>query len=381
MSNSYVAGNNFIVTNGEAGNLANYCGSSYYSSYYILGGPNNVGEVPLTSIEKNYTGLPPHYQARVTFFFIKIDNWNNNSLIFKVDNKVILTNLYFNATTDSSVMKICGDSTYTEARRPVDLLFNHSNAYLHLIITTDLPLTVTRASWGIYDLSVTLLECSLTYCLTCSGPTPSDCLSCVNGLFLQSTAPSTCESICPDGYYSDQINNNCDICDSSCKKCSGASSSECLSCNTGKYLSVSGTSFQCISVCPVGYYGDSDNVCQKCDSTCKTCNGGTQQSCIDCDLPRYLLDNQCFSNCPGSYYGENTTATCIQECPSGTFPYEASKICGPCNNCLKCNGFAINKCTVCASNQYLQEGICVTSCSMDHYVNPGNFSCDSNKYI
>ena len=363
----------FSVVNAATTDYANSC-----SSYYVVGGPGVLGS--LGSIKKSYTGLQAHFKARITFFFLKIDDWNNNQVIVTADTISIPTNLFFSSSDDSSIMKLCGTATHTEAVRPVDLVFSHSNSNLDLEITTDLAVPASSASWGIYDLTVLLDICNTLFCITCSGPTASDCLSCISGFFLQNIpGPSNCESTCPDGFYSDTATKTCLPCGSDCIKCSGPSSNECLSCPSGTYLLIANGAGTCTNQCPTTHFTSLDEgICQSCDSTCKSCNGGTTKHCLSCDLPKYLLGNQCFNQCPDIYFGDNSTAKCVEECPEQTFPYNISKICCPCNGCKSCDGFGENECTSCNSVQFLEGSSCVSSCSQGYILNVQNASCDGN---
>lgn len=344
------------------------------STYYLAGGPLNMGAG--SYIEKMYSGLAAHFRARVTFFFVKVDSWNGESVLVYQDGSSVATSLTFSATEDSSVMKLCGNSGSSEAIRPVDLVFLHSSSSLTLKITTSLAGAASAASWGIYQLTVSIDTCNSVYCTSCSGPTASDCLSCISGLFLQAAGPSTCESLCPDGFYSDSSTNTCPNCNTACKKCSGPSANECLSCNAGKYLLVQAGTSQCVDSCPSTHYPDNDNNCMPCDTTCATCSGSLPTNCKSCSLPRYYIDGQCVLQCPGAYFGENSTATCIRDCPDQTFGYSVSKICCPCNNCLKCSGFGSNQCISCTGTLLIQETTCVTTCSSDFFYNQANSSCD-----
>ena len=371
MSNTFITTTDgFTINSASTANYGLAC-----STYCVVGGPGNFGAG--SSVEKIYTGLVPHFRARVTFFFMKIDNWNGESVIVTADTISLPTSLSFTSSTDSSVMKLCGTASNTEAIRPVDLVFSHNTASMDLKISTTLATSASVASWGIYKFSMSIDKCNSIYCTSCSGPNPTDCLSCVTGLFLQtSPGPSTCESLCPDGSYQDITTNECPACDLQCKKCSGATSNDCLACPTGKFLLVSGGTSTCVSQCPSNYYIDSNNNCVICDATCTTCDGGLPNDCLACTLPRYLMDSTCMRQCPGSYFGDNSTATCIQDCPDTTFGYNVSKICCPCSNCKKCVGFASNQCVSCTGTQLLQENSCVTTCSLDHYLNQANSSCD-----
>ena len=75
-------------------------------------------------------------------------------------------------------------------------------------------------------------ECNLI-CLTCSGPTPNDCLACEDDLLL---LDGQCVETCPDGLVGDTTSNSCVECDSSCVTCSGSGASDCTSCHEGGVL-------------------------------------------------------------------------------------------------------------------------------------------------
>ena len=372
MSNSFITSTGgFIVNGATTSNYGLAC-----STYCVVGGPANFGSG--SSVEKIYSGLLPHFRARVMFFFMKIDNWNGESVQVIADGISVPTNLIFNSSMDSSVMKLCGTTSYTEAIRPVDVVFSHSNTNMDFKITTTLSTSASVASWGIFQFSLSIDKC-YAYCASCSGPNPTDCLSCVVGLFLQTIpGPSTCSSLCPDGFYADATTSTCQVCNSQCMKCSAGTSNDCLACISGRYLLVSGGSSTCVSSCPNNTFADSYNNCVQCDPTCKTCTGALPSNCLNCDLPRYFIGGECVYQCPGFYFGDNSTATCIQNCPETTFGYEVSKICCPCNNCKSCNGFAANQCISCIGSQVLQANTCVSTCSADHFLNLANSSCDSN---
>ena len=264
-----------------------------------------------------------------------------------------------------------------EAVRPIDVIFNHDSISLLLEITTDLTVSPTVASWGIFDLSVLIDTCH-SLCKTCNEASQFDCLSCNDQLFLQvSPGPSSCESLCPEKFYSDVNTNTCLPCSTSCKACSGPLNTNCLTCPSGNFLVISGTSFTC-STCPTGSWPDSTSgVCMSCDPSCLTCSAGTYKDCLGCIGTKCFYDNQCWSKCPDGTFGVNGTMTCETSCPTNTFPYEGSNTCWPCNNCIKCVGIADNQCTVCPKGQLLEEGKCVNSCSLTHFVKPANASCDS----
>lgn len=54
------------------------------------------------------------------------------------------------------------------------------------------------------------------------------CQQCKNNFFLNNTIE--CLSICPVGKFASLITKTCDLCDISCKQCSGNKQNECLEC-------------------------------------------------------------------------------------------------------------------------------------------------------
>ena len=117
---------------------------------------------------------------------------------------------------------------------------------------------------------------------------------------------------CPDGKY--LSGTSCLDCDSSCKTCSGGTSNDCLSCDTssGRYKSGS--------------------QCPKCDSTCQTCSGGSSNECLSCNptTSRYFSQNSC-------------------------------PICH--NSCQTCTGPASSDCLTCSLPGYFVERGTCQSCS------------------
>lgn len=89
---------------------------------------------------------------------------------------------------------------------------------------------------------------------------------------MYSIQQATC--ICKSGFYGNwQL---CAICDPSCNTCSGSSSSQCLSCQTGRNLNSMG---QCITGCVSGQFLSGD-VCTSCIVNCNQCQDAT--SCTTC---------------------------------------------------------------------------------------------------
>lgn len=62
----------------NAAKLCSMCGSTQ-----IFGGFNLFGAN--AKVSRTYQNLPPHYKAKVTFNFWKIDSWNSESFRFEVN--------------------------------------------------------------------------------------------------------------------------------------------------------------------------------------------------------------------------------------------------------------------------------------------------------
>lgn len=120
-----------------------------------------------------------------------------------------------------------------------------------------------------------ILGCHST-CLTCNGPSSSNCTSCAHPFFLYN---SSCVERCSNKTYADATTRLCEgnkhnnnnkalviiisylDCRSPCHNCTGPSFQECLSCVTGYYFLGSNTA--CYQTCPASYYAEDKNgTCQ-----------------------------------------------------------------------------------------------------------------------
>ena len=128
-----------------------------------------------------------------------------------------------------------------------------------------------------------------------------------------------------NSYLSNSINKLCSQCNSECLTCSGGTRTECLSCDTSNlsyklYWSVSKT---CTSTCPEGsFLVDSEANCSTCHQTCSSCSGGSEKN--NC--------NSCTSSGDFPYY-DAATRTCSQSCPFGSFlSDQINRICSKCRH-------------------------------------------------
>lgn len=110
---------------------------------------------------------------------------------------------------------------------------------------------------------------------------------------------NTCESNCLTGTYN--LSNICVSCPVNCTTCD---STGCITCNANTYL----FGKQCVDICPYGYYMDELNIkCELCQSPCLYCSIKSN-NCSLCDKlsinNKYLHINTCINKCPSTYYSD-----------------------------------------------------------------------------
>ncbi|XP_066488376.1 extracellular matrix organizing protein FRAS1 [Tiliqua scincoides] len=208
------------------------------------------------------------------------------------------------------------------------------------------------------------LACSRGYyrdenllCKPCSAP----CLSCNSGTSCTSCKdPSKvllfgeCQyDSCAPQYYLDLSTKTCKECDWSCNACSGPQSTDCLQCMEG-YVLHDGS---CVEQCPLGFYREEPDTCQRCDDGCLRCHAPSE--CTLCERPFLLLGSQCILECGKRYYSDQGEEKC-SACPEG---------------CLECEGSS--RCQVCDDPMFLQGGRCVSDCGHGFYGNPKKRECEA----
>ncbi|EAR87008.2 transmembrane protein, putative (macronuclear) [Tetrahymena thermophila SB210] len=170
-------------------------------------------------------------------------------------------------------------------------------------------------------------ECKLCLnnnCKTCDFNL-TDCVSCLDNQYLFN---KQCYITQPNSTFCDE-QKVCQSCQSGCKVCKN-NPYICEECIDQYYLFNGKCSFKQ----PDSTYCDKSTlVCNKCDETCFSCNGPTQNECTGCDQTVFRYDS--------------STSRCL--CKEGGFTYvntsqkcEKCKIIG-CNDCYQ----DINKCIQC----------------------------------
>uniref|UniRef100_A0A8C7DRQ9 Proprotein convertase subtilisin/kexin type 5a n=1 Tax=Oncorhynchus kisutch TaxID=8019 RepID=A0A8C7DRQ9_ONCKI len=192
----------------------------------------------------------------------------------------------------------------------------------------------------------------------CEGPGPQQCVTCLH-LFLKFKNNSrTCVSVCPVGFWGDR--RRCKKCFSSCEICTGSRSDQCATCRAGHYLT-EGTN-SCTASCGDNYYLD-HGMSLYCDGSCLTCSGPHAGSCSSCrEGQRLDAHGQCdplVNRCtPRHYTGE----------------------CHPCHKyCQQCNGPGKSHCLSCNQNHFILSewnGTCMEFCPTGFYQDESSQRCE-----
>ena len=173
-------------------------------------------------------------------------------------------------------------------------------------------------------------------CLRCSAPnSPTSCTACKQNTVMRILSPGICSAglTCGPGEYV-APGSVCQTCHAECLTCSGTTNNDCLSCNPGwRYITLENKCSQ--APCPVGTYPE-PTVCNPCDFNCETCDGPLTTNCLTC-LPGRLrqLDLSCKIGCNVGSYNPPNSLIC-QAC---------SSLCDVCTtgnpaDCTKCQNLS-----------------------------------------
>nr|XP_023408991.1 extracellular matrix protein FRAS1 [Loxodonta africana] len=178
--------------------------------------------------------------------------------------------------------------------------------------------------------------------------TGSVCLRCQDARYL--LLGDHCAPDCPSGYYVEK--GACERCHSSCRTCQGRGPFSCTSCDTNLVLSHIGT---CTTTCFPGHYLDDNHACQQCDWSCSACKGPLRTDCLQCMDGYVLQDGACVEQCSRQFYRD------LGLCKS----------CG--SHCLQCQG--PQECTRCEGPFLLLEAQCVQECGKGYFVDRASHRC------
>ncbi|EAR98006.3 bowman-birk serine protease inhibitor family protein (macronuclear) [Tetrahymena thermophila SB210] len=212
-------------------------------------------------------------------------------------------------------------------------------------------------------------------CYTCNNNQPDSCKNCGNSLKnyriqqqqINLPSQSQFKCICQDQYYDDGSNNICDKCHYSCKTCS--QQNICTNCDQSSFRQLQQLEANKIyCLCQIGYFEDSNKICQQCSQNCKSCEKQKDQ-CTDCrqDMNRVL---------------NNKTKKC--DCKDGMYE-DKSGICQICHfSCDTCEGGgSVNDCKTCnyQNNRVPQQKDSKITCQcMQTFYDSNKAICDKCHY-
>ncbi|KAL4508872.1 hypothetical protein ABPG73_006258 [Tetrahymena malaccensis] len=175
-------------------------------------------------------------------------------------------------------------------------------------------------------------------CLTCQGPNQTDCFTCSNN-YLLDIQSHLCVSQCQSNQKQSKNPSNgqilCVICDQTCLTCLGPYKTDCITCSNNYYLDSS--SNLCVQQCQSNQYqslnaNTGQIICLPCNQACQTCQGPNNTDCLIC-INNYYLDyvsNLCVPQCSSNQY-QNTPSS--QFC-SAIFDSNSLILIGPNSTCF-----------------------------------------------
>ncbi|KAF7648556.1 hypothetical protein LDENG_00155090 [Lucifuga dentata] len=208
---------------------------------------------------------------------------------------------------------------------------------------------VSRCPTGRYE-DRAARRCSRCYrgCERCVGQSATDCLSCQQGLYLN-TLNSSCTYTCPSGYFAEENHRRCVKCHASCVKCL-RDADRCTSCNKG--FSLAGLT--CVPECTNGTFFHAEEMrCNPCHSSCRTCTGAGKEQCIQCAEGYLQQEWRCVQSCTPGYYSAEAAG----------FPHN---MCHKCEeNCLSCSGPGTT-CSKCKEGYRLVSNACIINATCNN---------------
>ena len=142
------------------------------SVYRLIGGLGSF--TTGSSLERTFSGLPPHYLAVLSFKIMKIDDWNTGAKInIFVDDSVInsVDMTYYNQIVWST--NYCGNSNQKDQIVNIYQSFQHSKESLRLKIQKEGG--ATTENWGVFQIFLKIQTCNPS-CKKCKNSTTcSDC--------------------------------------------------------------------------------------------------------------------------------------------------------------------------------------------------------------
>ncbi|KAG5722304.1 Protein MAM3 [Termitomyces sp. T112] len=240
-----------------------------------------------------------------------------------------------------------------------------------------------KCSPGFFSTSTEDCKVCQLGCTACQDGT-GICTTCKSGFTQNQNDRTKCDppqsvtssgTICPDGSFSN--GSGCTRCASSCDKCTGGTSNDCIVCASGLY-SLNGA---CVSADSNGICSGTNMIADNNKVECDACDA----KCTSCKIPNFTSIStanlvQCTGCLPGFFL---SNGSCVESCPSGTFVSPQDHLtCIPCDSsCGTCAG--ASSCMACSSpDQVLRGGTCIAAdCKQNSTVVPGLGVCLSELVI
>jgi len=116
------------------------------------------------SINKNYTGLPPHTKLRIMATFHFIDDWTGETAYMQTNTgpngeyEYLWTEAY-DSTQNVGGINVCGNPLFPEGRfsAPIDITIPHTTDTLSLAFGTTLDQDACEESWGISNIAIYIM--------------------------------------------------------------------------------------------------------------------------------------------------------------------------------------------------------------------------------
>ena len=353
----------------------------------------------------------------------------NELFLLKYNNTYILNfkelpfaygNISFNGKLLSDIpgqiyIKNINDSLYFESTN------NKSNNSIIIPYSVSIKETTYSAECkihlNIFKCYYSCHKCSKSYIQ--SNSSNHNCLigQCEQNYYQSPINPYNCFNLSekPSSWYFDNDTLAFGLCDEECESCYGPNNINCLSCYNSNINSNFSHLYknQCLNKCPISTYEIEFNGyyrCEECYKNCKTCNQSGNynnmncNSCLnDSDIKK---DNNCYKTYDSisksfynpenitnitscfqlfNYYIKENTYECIPELEEGYYISNnltglISKCHFNCKTCSKNYTEFNNNCDLCINDTfYLQEGNCVSNCSIGYYLE-GNIckKCHNN---
>uniref|UniRef100_A0A8C4WD60 Proprotein convertase subtilisin/kexin type 5 n=1 Tax=Gopherus evgoodei TaxID=1825980 RepID=A0A8C4WD60_9SAUR len=122
-------------------------------------------------------------------------------------------------------------------------------------------------------------------CKECDGPDSDDCNECASRSFVLYNGE--CFEECPEGSYYETETEDCQECDRTCQICS--SSSACLTCKEGMVLNSQGHCVTAKHCSLTEYHDEQTQTCKPCHKRCSRCTGPAEHQCLSCPKNGHLL--------------------------------------------------------------------------------------------